>query len=209
MKNLLLTTTLLSILAFNLAVEMQEFKVEQVVEEVVVEVVEQEIIVEQPQPEQVEEIVEEPKEEPKITVSRGVQKYIILKKSVDGICYSIKITEDDLNILYRIVEAEATSGTFEQKANVAQCVINRIDYKKNEKYPIKTVVFAKNQFSPISDGRYYKVEVQQSTIDAVNSVIENPTLHKSIFFKAKYAKSKWFDTLKLDFDDGIHGYYSK
>ena len=118
---------------------------------------------------------------------------------------SFPITDEERSILYRITEAEATGGDFDQKANVAQCVINRVEHYNSN---VKDVVFAKNQFSPVWDGRYYSVEITQGTIDAVDSVIDNPNRHDAQFFQAYYSDSRWFRTLKFEFEDGIHRYYN-
>ena len=146
------------------------------------------------------ERVEIEQEEVKV-VSRG--NIVRLKREQKDFLY--EISDEEMEILYRIVEAEATSGDFDQKANVAQCVINRLGTHQDT---ITEVVFAKNQFSPVSDGRYYSVEIQESTREAVDSVVANPTRHDSKFFQANYSNSKWFKTLKFDFEDGIHRYYS-
>lgn len=90
-------------------------------------------------------------------------------------------TEDEYNTLLRAVEAEVTGpnpkgvsdeAAKECKIRVAQVILNRVD---SGLYPdtINGVVFQKNpvQFSTTADGRFYSVEVCQTTIDAVNTAL--------------------------------------
>lgn len=126
------------------------------------------------------------------------------KKSTEGIA-----------ILERITEAEATSGTLEQKMNVARVVLNRVG---SEDFPdtIEEVVFQKingrYQFSPIYDKRYYSVEVTESTKEAVENVLNGEVAHSATFFMVrKYSDSdnvSWFDrNLNFLFNDGVHEFF--
>ena len=73
-----------------------------------------------------------------------------------------EFSENELEKLYRIVEAEATGGTFHDKVNVAVTIFNIID---NEKFG-STIdeVITPDQFSPLQDGRYYEVAVTEETV---------------------------------------------
>lgn len=123
------------------------------------------------------------------------------------------ITHDEIEILQRITEAEATGGTIENKENVASSVLNRVMHKD---FPdtIKEVVFQNKQYSPVSDGRYWSVEVTKETIVAVDNVINNGTTHDCLYFanmsKVKNKKTKnWFNNnLKFVFKDSSgHSYF--
>lgn len=132
------------------------------------------------------------------------------KKEPEEEIYLTLCNESDRDILYRIVEAEATDGTEEQKRNVASCILNRVD---SDEWPnsIEGVVFQKGQFSPLSDGRYYSVKIQQSTIDAVDYILAHGAEHDCIFFctpTCRSAVSGWFSTLRVSFCDGMHNYYT-
>lgn len=126
------------------------------------------------------------------------------------------MTEDDYEVLIRITEAEATSGTIEQKRNVAWAVINRLKSKRFPSNSIYDVVFqkvnGKTQFSPTSDGRYYKVKVTESTKQAVTDVTEGIGEHYGVFFFNRASADKgnigWFDTLTPLFNDGVHEYFT-
>lgn len=136
------------------------------------------------------------------------------KKSNDK---SYKIFDDfskeDRFILYRIVEAEAGDGNIQAKKNVAHVIFNRLKSKKFANN-VHDVVFAKHQFSPISDGRYWKVTIADSTKDAViKAYEEGDTTGGALYFaNMKYvsnAKTRaWFNSMKCLFTDSInHSFY--
>ena len=72
----------------------------------------------------------------------------------------------DKKILQRIVEAEAGDQDIRARRLVANVILNRV---RSSKFPdtIREVVFAARQFSPVSDGRYYTVQVSEKTVEAV------------------------------------------
>ena len=118
---------------------------------------------------------------------------------------------NDVNILYRITEAEATGGTFEQKVNVAQCVIARV---KSKGFPntIEEVVFEKGQFTPIKDKRYYSVSITESTKSAVNYALLHPDLcHGCTYFctDCESYRTGFHSRLKEEFFDGVHHYFTE
>lgn len=121
----------------------------------------------------------------------------------DETCYS-----KEIEILLRITEA--TDGTVEQKKNVISCIMNRV-YSPEFPDTIEGVVFQKGQFSPITDGRYYLVEISQSTIEAYEEYKIEGLMHNCLFFctpTCSSYKSGWFSTLKESFQDGMHAYFT-
>lgn len=119
--------------------------------------------------------------------------------------------KEDITILYRIVEAEATGENTEAKKNIASVIINRV---KNNEFPdtITDVVFQKNQFTPISDKRYWSVEVTEETIKAVDDVVANGSTTEALYFcnlnKTSKKMRKWFNTLEFLFkDEANHSFY--
>ena len=54
---------------------------------------------------------------------------------------------------------------------VANVILNRV---RSSKFPdtIRDVVFAARQFSPVSDGRYYTVQVSEKTVEAVEQALK-------------------------------------
>ena len=119
----------------------------------------------------------------------------------------------DRFILYRIVEAEAGGGNIQAKKNVAHVIFNRLKSKKFANN-VHDVVFDKHQFSPISDGRYWKVTIADSTKDAViKAYEEGDTTGGALYFaNMKYVSNvktrAWFNSMKCLFTDSInHSFY--
>ena len=125
----------------------------------------------------------------------------------------IEFNDTELEILYKITEAEGTGQSIESKENIVSSIINRI-YDSNFPSTIEDIVFQEGQYSPIGDKRYYTVTVTEETKEAVHNVIDNGVNHDCIYFcnykKVKSSKlRKWFDnSLKFVFkDDSGHSYY--
>lgn len=124
----------------------------------------------------------------------------------------IEFTDKELEILYRITEAECTGQSIEAKENVVSSIINRL-YDSNFPSTIKDIVFQDGQYSPIRDRRYYTVKVTDETKEAVHNVVKNGVTHDCIYFcnydKVTSSKlRKWFDSLEFVFKDSSnHSYY--
>ena len=126
------------------------------------------------------------------------------------------ITEEDKEVLLRIVEAEATYEDVKGRMLVANVVLNRVVSKK---FPnsVTEVVFQNNgetyQFSPIRDGRYWSVDISDKTREAVERVLsgEDESEGAMFFVARKYANKKslrWFDTtLHFLFKHGGHEFF--
>ena len=124
-----------------------------------------------------------------------------------------QLEQADLEVLLRIVEAEAGCEDEDGKLLVANVILNRLN---SEKFPdsITEIVFQRengvSQFSPIADGSYYKVSVSE----AVGRALAGEDISRgALYFAArKYADSesmRWFDEkLTLLFRHGGHGFFS-
>ena len=127
------------------------------------------------------------------------------------------ITEEDKEVLLRIVEAEATSEDVKGRMLVANVILNRVVSKK---FPnsIAEVVFQNNgvtyQFAPIKDGRYWTVNVSEETREAVERVLAGEDYSQgALYFAARRLANKdamsWFDTsLKYLFRHGCHEFFA-
>lgn len=126
------------------------------------------------------------------------------------------LDEDELEVLLRIVEAEAGTEDVEGKLLVANVVLNRVD---SDRFPgtVTEVVFQQSegvtQFSPVASGRIHTVEVSEETVTAVERALAGEDISEgALFFAArKYASSqkmKWFDEkLTFLFSHGGHEFY--
>lgn len=117
-------------------------------------------------------------------------------------------SKKDLDKLFRVVAAEATEGGFQEKVNVAVTIFNRIE-SKDFGNSIDEVL-TETQFSPLKDGRWQTVEVDNTTILACEyAYIFGITEHSAVFFENKHSDvhSSYADFL---FEDSIgHKYYLK
>ncbi len=130
--------------------------------------------------------------------------------------YVINLSDDDIEILERIVEAEATGEDMKGKILVANVILNRV---KDDDFPdtIKGVVFQKDggtyQFSPIKDNRYWSVKVSKDTVKAVDRVMQGEDYSKgALYFSARSRADKnsmrWFDShLDFLFQYGGHEFF--
>ncbi len=130
----------------------------------------------------------------------------------------IEATAENIEVLERIVEAEATDQDVYGRMLVANVVINRV-HSKFFKNTVKGVVFEKiggyEQFAPIRDGRYFTVPITEKTREAVRRVLagEDYSDGALYFFQRDITtdkKAAWFDNnLKYLFKYGCHEFYTE
>lgn len=122
------------------------------------------------------------------------------------------ITDDDYQVLLRIVQAEAGGEDIKGRMLVANVVLNRLEIGFGGD-TISEVVFAKNQFAPVSDKRFFTVTVNEVTIEAVERVLNGEDYSQgALYFMCRPLASKkgirWFDkNLKFLFEYGCHEFY--
>lgn len=124
-----------------------------------------------------------------------------------------KKAKADKEILYKISAAEAGYGDKDAIKNIVYVILNRVGHKG---FPdtVEEVVFEKTrgfyQFSPIGDKRYWKVEITDEIIEAVDEAYDDYEDSKkakdAIFFKATYCDANWTNYEFL-FSDGRHDFY--
>ena len=98
--------------------------------------------------------------------------------------YRYVMTDEEFSIFVRCVEAEVTGteksfgldheDVYEAKIHVAQVILNRIE---SPHFPdtVEEVIFQPYAFSPVSDGRYYDVEIEEMTINACRDALLSST----------------------------------
>jgi Cell wall hydrolyses involved in spore germination len=172
-------------------------------------------------------------------VIKGLESYVVLAKQVpelsktlteetENVIEEVEVVEEeidissipvidysneDYDILIKIVEAEASGCGEIGKILVANVIINRV---KHEKFPntIKEVVYQSRQFSPVASGRINQVKVTEETIACVDRALlgEDHSMGALFFMARKYADNSnvtWFDRkLKLLFKEGNHEFFS-
>lgn len=124
----------------------------------------------------------------------------------------------ELEVLLKIVEAEAGCEDEEGKLLVANVILNRLNC---DKFPdsVSEIVFQQEngitQFSPVSDGSYDRVQISEETVRAVGRALDGEDISEgALYFAARdYADSKrmrWFDEkLTLLFRHGGHEFFKE
>ena len=127
-----------------------------------------------------------------------------------------ELTDDEMEVLLRIVEAEAGTEDEDGKLLVANVVLNRVE---SDRFPdnVTDVVFQQSggvtQFSPVASGRYYTVKVSEETVSAVGRALMGEDISQGALFFAsrRYAgneKMRWFEEkLTFLFVHGGHEFY--
>ena len=93
--------------------------------------------------------------------------------------YRYNIDDTEFAEFVRVVEAEVTGDypfgvsyeeAFKSKLRVAQVILNRVE---SPHFPdtVHDVIFQKNAFTPLLDGRYWEVDISQVTIDACRAAL--------------------------------------
>ena len=111
--------------------------------------------------------------------------------------YRVNLDHGARRILERIVEAESGDQTIKGRQMVANVILNRM---KSEKFPnsVREIVFAGRQFSPVSNGSYYRVKVSSQTKKAVEKALkEKDNTNGALYFMYRAGSDSsnvsWFD----------------
>ena len=111
--------------------------------------------------------------------------------------YRVNLDHWARRILERIVEAESGDQTIKGRQMVANVILNRM---KSEKFPnsVREIVFAGRQFSPVSNGSYYRVKVSSQTKKAVEKALkEKDNTNGALYFMYRAGSDSsnvsWFD----------------
>lgn len=95
------------------------------------------------------------------------------------------ISEKDFKLLCDLVAAEAENQPFEGKRAVVAVVLNRMECGSPFGDSIEEVIFQRNQFSCISDGRFFKAYeyVSEEDREAVTSELSERSDTEIIYFQ--------------------------
>lgn len=107
-------------------------------------------------------------EEDKEAIQKELDAKTIRLKQFEAILSSsvIKLTLEELDLFFRLVEAEAGNENMRGKIAVANVVINRV---KDTRFPdtVREVIYQPYQFQPISNGHINKI----ASTDSKNAVL--------------------------------------
>lgn len=130
-----------------------------------------------------------------------------LEKKIDSPI--IKYTEAELNLLARVIEAEAKGESYAGKKAVGDVIVNRV---LDSRFPntITNVVYAKGQFSTVANGSINN-KPSEDSINAAKEVLyrDYDRTNGATFFWAHYVpRGNWVWTRTIVAQIGNH-YFGK
>lgn len=108
----------------------------------------------------------------------------------------ISYTEEDYQVLLRIVQAEAGICDEKGKILVANVIINRV---LSDEFPdsVKAVVYEPSQFQPVSNGAINSVKVTAETIECVDRALDGEDYSNGALYfmnrRGSGSAAAWFD----------------
>jgi len=107
----------------------------------------------------------------------------------------IYITQDDVNLMAKVVYAESNSEPFEGQVAVASVILNRVQYPKFPK-TVEGVIKQKGAFSCVKNGDI-NVTPDQNSYTAVAQALKgvDPTGKSTFFYNPKIATSEWMKNI--------------
>lgn len=117
-----------------------------------------------------------------------------------------RFTEKEKYMLAKIAMAEAEGCSIKAKELVIHTVLSRIE---SDRFPntVEEVIFQKNQFTPISDGRWNKVEPNEECWQALENVLSSSESKDILFFESCKGDSWHNKNLELVCEeDGLRFY---
>lgn len=128
-----------------------------------------------------------------------------------GLIRSMDFDADDAYMLEKIAMAEAESEDTEGKALVMLVVLNRV-WSKDFPDTIKDVIMEKGAFTPVSNGRYDKVEPDDDCMKAMELIaVEHwDESQGALYFERTGNESTWHTrNLEKLFEHGAHTFYTE
>ncbi|MGL6221902.1 MAG: cell wall hydrolase [Lacrimispora sphenoides] len=120
------------------------------------------------------------------------------KAEKEKAAHSTSVTQDDYQVLLKIVQAEAGICDDKGKILVANVIINRV---KSGKFPdtVKGVVYEPSQFSPVSNGSINSVKVTDDTKQCVDRALAGEDYSDGALYFMNRGGSRrgaisWFDS---------------
>lgn len=117
-------------------------------------------------------------------------------------------TEEEFDLLAKLVWAEARGEEYEGKLAVAATVLNRYS-KANFSKSIKDIIYAPKQYQPVSEGKLETATPTpadyEAVVEALNGV--DPTNGATSFYAPKIVYSAWHESLTHTVTIGSHKFF--
>lgn len=114
------------------------------------------------------------------------------------------VDRNDLEVLSKIVHAEAKGEPYEGKVAVAEVVMNRVE---DENFPdtVKDVVYQEGQFQPVANGAINNTPSEEAIKASKEVLMSDNTSHNAMYFyNDEIATDDWIRTRKTLFVIGDH-----
>lgn len=143
------------------------------------------------------------------TIDDKKEWFISYKNIIDNYSYILDppetiydyFSEQELDLLFKVVQAEIGDYSFEQKINVANVIYNRVYHERFGE--TLSEVLIPSQFATISNGRINRVDVTEDTILACEyAFMFADTTDGALFFDSDGS----LNYEKID-NDGAHNFY--
>ena len=111
-------------------------------------------------------------------------------------------SEEEILLIYSVIETETYGADIESKTNVACVILNRINHPTNRfGDSVKDVITSPNQFA------YFRKNISDTTIQALENAFACDTTQGALFFKSG-KKTKTFNQATYIFTDTVgHHFY--
>ena len=103
-------------------------------------------------------------------------------------------TKDDEYLMARLAMAEQEDGDIKSKALVIRTIINRVD---SDNFPdtVQEVIFETDQFTPVNNGRWERVEPDAACYEALELVKNGwDESQGATYFELTTSKATWHNT---------------
>jgi spore germination cell wall hydrolase CwlJ-like protein len=114
-------------------------------------------------------------------------------------------SEADINLLARLINAEAKGESFNGKVAVGNVILNRV---KSSKFPntIRDVIYQPRQFQPVSNGAINNQPSEESLKAAHESLKTNLIGNALYFYNPYTATDAWIRTREVTTTIGNHSF---
>lgn len=145
---------------------------------------------------------------PTTTQEPEITKEPVIETTNNSLIQSKDWDAEDSYLLAKIAMAEAEGEDVEGKALVILVVLNRV---WTDEFPgtIHDVIYQKNQFSPISNGRFNRVEPDDECYEALEMVMHGwDESQGALYFESEKSADNWHSRhLDYLFTHGGHRFY--
>lgn len=145
---------------------------------------------------------------PTTTKEPEITKEPVIETTNDSLIQSKDLDTDDSYLLAKIAMAEAEGEDVEGKALVILVVLNRV---WTDEFPgtIHGVIYQKNQFSTIANGRFDRVEPDDECYEALGMVMSGwDESNGALYFESEKSADNWHSRhLEYLFTYGGHRFY--